>query len=318
MKLIRLLPIALVPVLVQCGGEARPIQSAQAAPQVSASASAAAPAPARTYPIRMHWAHRVGVRTHAILDDDKRDQTVTRLPGQPANKSDKVTHAHLDGTLIVQEVDDKENARRTEIVVNEVWQTTGDGARVVLAPAGAHLMVTRAARRQDAQVTSNGQPASKELRDAMDGLLTLSIGGPTDDEVFGTAEPQAVGAEWGVNSAVAQKDLSDKGIVAGGMTGKVKLAGTERVRDVECLDLRVEFTVSGIESVSDLPPGSIVESGAVDAHMRGLFALSGNLARLGEEMETSTRMKVRVPTPQGNVQIDVKAYDRQRASYAPP
>jgi len=315
-KAISLVSVLSLLVLVRCGGEARPVETAKAVPL--ASAPPAAPAPAHTYPIKMHWVSRVGDRTHAIMDDDKREQTTTRMAGQPASKSDKVSHAHLDGTLIVAEVDDHTNARRTEIVVNELWQTTGDGAHAVLAPAGTHVMVTRAARREDAQVTVNGQPASKELREAIDDLMTLSIGGPSDDEVFGTAAPQAVGAEWSVNVAVAQKDLSDKGIVASSLTGKVKLAGTEHVGSVECLDIRADLIVSGIESVADLPQGSIIESGGVEAHMQGLFALDGKLGLLGEQLETSTRMKVRVPTPQGNVQVDVKSVDHRKATYSAP
>lgn len=314
MKLIQLLPIAF---LLQCGGEARPVQTAQLAPVASSSALPPAPAAARTYPVRMHSVNRVGDRTHAVIDDDKRDQTLTRLTGQASSKSDKVTHAHLEGIIVVQEVDDRANSRRSEIVVTELWQTTGEGARVVLAPAGAHVMVTRAARKQDAVVTVNGQPASKEQRDAIDGLMTLTVGGPSDDEIFGTTEPQAVGAEWGVNVGLAQKDLSEKGIVANSLTGKVKLAGIEQVGTAECLDLRADLTIAGITSVDELPKGSVIESASVDAHMRGLFAVDGR-GRLAEELETATKMKVKVPTPQGDVLVDIKSVDRRRASYASP
>jgi hypothetical protein len=314
-KLIALLPLASVLVLAQCGGEARPVQTAQLAPVPSASSST--PSAARTYPIRMHSDTRVGDRTHAVIDDDKRDQTVTKMAGQPASKSDKVTHAHLDGIISVQEVDDRANARRAEIVVTEFWQTTGEGARVVLAPAGAHVMVTRAARKADAVLTVNGQEATKEQRGALDGLMTLTIGGPSDDEIFGTTAPQAIGAEWDIQSALAQKDLAEKGIVATSLTGKVKLVGIENVRGTECLDLRADLTIAGITTVDDLPKGSVIESANVDAHMKGLFATDGK-GRQAEELETATRMKVRVPTPQGEVLVDIKSVDRRRASYSAP
>ena len=315
MKLNPLLAVAFSVVLVQCGGEARNVPTATLTPLVSAPP--AATAAVHTYPIRMRLVSHVGDRTHAVIDNDKRDQTVTRLTGQAASKSDKVTHAHLDAIMAVQEVDDRATARRTEMVVTDFWQTTGEGPRVVLAPAGAHIMVTRAARKQDAVVTVNGQPASKEQRDAVDGLMTLTVGGPSDDEVFGTTAAQTVGAEWDVNAAVAQKDLADKGIVATSLTGKVKLAGVEHVGSVECLDLRADLTIAGITSVDELPQGSVIEGGNVDAHMRGLFAVDG-AGRLAEELETATRMKVRVPTPQGEVVVDVKSVDRRRASYAKP
>ena len=260
----------------------------------------------------------VGDRTHAVIDDDKRDQTVTKMAGQSASKSDKVTHAHLDGIIAVQEVDDRANARRAEIVVTEFWQTTGEGgAHVVLAPAGAHVMVTRAARKADAVLMVNGQAASKEQRDALDGLMTLTIGGPSDDEIFGTTTPQAIGAEWDIQSTLAQKDLADKGIVATSLTGKVKLVGIENVRGTECLDLRADLTIAGITSVDELPKGSVIENGSVDARMKGLFAADGK-GRQAEELETATRMKVRVPTPQGEVLVDIKSVDRRRASYSAP
>ena len=74
---------------------------------------------------------------------------------------------------------------------------------------------------------------------------------------------------------------------------------------------------AGITSIDELGHGSVIESGSVTAHMRGLFPLDVKLARLSDEQEISVLMKVRVPSPQGNVQVDLKSVDHKRATLSP-
>ncbi|HSQ63347.1 MAG TPA: hypothetical protein VLM85_09035 [Polyangiaceae bacterium] len=300
-------------VLLGCGGGGGAEANVPVAPLASA------PAPARKYTVRLHRESHVGDKSRAVIDDDKQEHVVTRLLGVPPEKSDKKTHSHLVGTMVVREIGDRKDARRTEITVTELWQTVDGGARTVLAPPGARLAIARAARKEDAQVTVDDRPAPNELREAIDDLLTLTTGGPSDDEIFGSTVPQPIGAEWSPNVALAEKDMGEKGIVArpGGLSGKVKLVGTEQANGAPCLDVQADMDVDGIESIGDLPAGSSILSGRVSAHMRGLFPVDEKLGRMGEEMDVVTRAKMRVPSPKGDVEVDVKTVDRRTATYMP-
>ncbi len=300
-----------------CGGGAGPEASSATIPAASPS-TGAAPAGQR-YAIRMHRDSHVGERGREQIDSQKQETVISRLLGQPPSKSDKITHTRLVGTNVVQEIDEKKDVRRSEITVEEFWQTLNDGPKTVLAPPGSHVTIVRAKTKADAQVTIDGKAASKELREALDDVITVTIGGPSDDDIFGTKEPQAVGAQWLPNVSLAEKDLQDKGMVAkaGGISGKVQLVGTAKVDDVDCIDLQADMSVTGIEQVSDLPAGSVIQTGSVTAHMRGLFPLDEKMARRTDETDVVTKMKVRVPSQQGDVQVDVKAVEHRKGAYTP-
>jgi hypothetical protein len=299
-------------VILGCGGGSGGTTTVPVAPLASA------PAP-RKYVVHLHRDSHVGDKTRAVVDDDKQELVVSRLLGARPEKSDKKTHSHLVATMVVQELGKKNDAQSSELTVTELWQTVNGGPRAVLVPPGARIAITRAKEKDDAKVTIDGQPASKELRETLDDLLTLTTGGPSDDEIFGTNVPQPIGAEWAPNIALAEKDLGEKGIVArpGGLTGKVKLVGTEQANGVECLDVEADMDVDGIQSISDLPPGSSIQNGRVSARMRGLFPVDEKLGRMGEEMDVITRAKLRVPSPNGDVEVDVKSVDRRTATYMP-
>ena len=55
-----------------------------------------------------------------------------------------------------------------------------------------------------------GAPASGKVSKALDLVVNITSGGPTDDDIFGTTERKKAGDSWPINKAVAITDANAK------------------------------------------------------------------------------------------------------------
>lgn len=178
---------------------------------------------ARGYVIHVQRPSKVGDRWHVTADDETSERTSAQVASNPTHiDSSKTTHLHVDGTVVVHEL--QANGRsplQDETTVNQLWKTLDQGAKQALAPPGAHVAVGRAERK----------------------------------EVFGTPVPQSIGGEWRINEQLAEKSLAASGVVVspGMVTGATKLVGVQSIDGIECLDLENRMTVGALLSVGSLP-----------------------------------------------------------------
>lgn len=291
-------------VLTACGGGSTSVT----APTAGADPLAGA-AGAKTYAIHLTRPSHAGERWHVVADDTT-DKTVTQ-DGTVVQEKHRVLH--LDGVYTAVAVDDRGRPLRDHYDVKEL---TADGQP--LASAGVGIDVTRAGREEDAVVLVGGAPATAEVMDAIRTLLTVRSGGATDDEVFGTEQPQAVGAHWAVDTRLAHDDLlQDAGIDATTVTGDVWLAGLTRANDIDCLDVRAKLALDGL-ALPNLPKGSVVDLGHADVDMEATLPFDARPVRATEALTMSMKVRVRVPTPEGReATLSVTMTSKRTARYSP-
>jgi len=271
------------------------------------------------YTVHIKRPSKVGDRTRIIADDEKNERTSALVAGDTTPRdSNRATRIHVDGTVVVLELQsDGRSPLRDEITVSEFWASRDDGSKEVLAQAGAHVVVTRAAKKDDALATVDGRPASKSVRDALINLTTHT--GPSDDEIFGTTTPQSIGGEWAVNGPLAEKDLSVSGIIVspGGITGRTKLVGVQSINGVDCLELENTMTIGAIQSTGGLPPGSTVQNARMDVALHLLLPV--DQARLDVQSDMTLTMKgtFTVPSPKGAVRVTLESFEDKRGSVTP-
>jgi len=275
---------------------------------------------ARTYVIQVEHPRRVGDRWHVVADDESSARTSARVADAPAPvDSSKVTHVHVEGTVVVGALQPNERSPlRDETTVDELWTTLDLGAKQVLAPPGAHVVVERAAKKEDALVTIDGIPASQAVRDAIDPLFTLTTyTGPSDDEVFGSAVPQSIGGEWAINQPLAEKSLIASDVVAapGTVTGSTKLVGVQSIDGVDCLELEGKMTVGGLVSIGSLPPGSTIQSAAIDVALHLLVPVDEARGVTRSEMTMTMKGTFTVPSPRGPVLVSLESVKRAHSMH---
>jgi hypothetical protein len=276
---------------------------------------------ARTSVIHVQHPRRVGDRWHVVADDESSLRTVARVADAPPVDSIKTTYVHVAGTVVVDEL--QANGRsplRDETTVDELWTTLDLGAKQVLAPPGAHVVIARAAKKEDALVTVDGAPASQAVRDAVDPVFTLTTyTGPSDDDVFGTTAPQSIGGEWAINQALAEKSLIASGIVAspGAVTGTTKLVGVQSIDGIECLELEVRMTVGAVQSIGSLPPGSTIQSASIDVGLHVLMPPDETRAVSRSDMTMTMKGTFTVPSPRGPVVVSLDSIKHARSEQQP-
>lgn len=279
-----------------------------------ATATAAPATSGKTYVIHLGRKRHAGESMRLVADDERDERTSAQLEGVATSKdSRKAIHVHLDGTDVLDALQpDGHSALRDTVTVNEFWETKDGGAQQSLARAGARLVLARAAKKEDATVTIDGRVGSKIVRDAVDALTSLKTNtGPSDDAIFGTKTPQAVGAEWPANTALAESDLATRGIVVapGSLTGGSKLVSVSSEDGGDYLDIESHVHVGALKSISELPPGSTVEDATIDVVFHTSLPVDESRIEPKSDMRVAMKGTFKVPSPKGVVRVALDTVD---------
>ncbi|HEY2367323.1 MAG TPA: hypothetical protein VGH87_13095, partial [Polyangiaceae bacterium] len=216
---------------------------------------------------------------------------------------------HLDGISTVLAVNGSGRATRTR---EQIADLAIDGKSVL----HGIVEIERAPKEKDAVITVDGKPASDEARDALKSILKLSSGGPTDDDIFGTKTPQAIGAHWNVNTQLAHDDMKDDtGLDAANVTGDAWLEGVAPVDGKDALDFRAKMSLDGLVPV-DVPEGSTVEAGRADVVVSAMLPIDGKPERTTESMDTKVMFRMRVKTPKGPAVVAVTVASKRATKFS--
>ena len=115
----------------------------------------------------------------------------------------------------------------------------------------------------------------------------------TDDDIFGTKTPKAVGDSWPMNSALASEDLKGTGlsIAADKLHGKVTLKSIDTVGSAACLDLVGDMQADTF-APGDAPPGTTFDQTSITAVFRGCFPVNPAVPSHREGGDVSFQMRV--------------------------
>lgn len=302
-----------------CGGAAAPsaAPTATSAPGGSEpSTEPRAPAtalpealPEGSYRIALTRPERVGSRIH--IQRSVRELSTTRVIRarrvvDEQRKQTSVRFVALAEALAVNAVG---KATRTRFEIERFEADGPHGPEPVLPPRTV-LTVQRGSKPQQ-KVTSSAGPLDARQLAAVKLVTTLDVSRVTDQQIFGSAEPRAIGESWPIAGDMARESLAGEGMAtAGRVEGSTRLLGVRKVGDVECLEVLARIEVSGLDP-KDMPEGSEVERGELQARMTGLYPIDHQLPLLEQHQSMTIEIVTRVPDPKapksGHVLVQVQS-----------
>lgn len=273
--------------------------------------------PQATYAIHLNRPSRVGDRTHIAITGEEEKITTTRRGGHVVSEDHDKKRARMDAIGTILELDEKSEGARVGYDVTDF--TFARGGRELVHMRQGHVEIARATKEDDATVTVNGEPATDDVRDAVKVLMSLRRGGPSDDEIFGTKTPQHIGGHWRIDEKRALEDLAaDQGAMMSTATisGDAWLENVTRADDVDCLDVHAKVQIDNLDFSNKVPNANVDVSRAV-ATFSGMFPIDTSLGRVGDRMLIEMTVKLRVPSPAGEISVEMEGVSRREGSYQP-
>jgi hypothetical protein len=192
---------------------------------VSLAILVAAHVSAQDYAIKMHQPLKVGQRyKFTAVGIESSENSMTSQERVLKNQKEELT-LEMESQATVLAVDAKGRPTKESHTVVKLLQ--GAGKEPMLA-AGTIVIASRPGRKTVFEI--GGETATSAVAKALDLAVSITSGGPTDDEIFGTTERKKVGDRWSVNEALALKDSNEKLSTAGMSVESVK--GTTTLQKV--------------------------------------------------------------------------------------
>ena len=198
-----------------------------------------------TYEVRLHRPAKAGDRFRIAAKIAIESETSTTFDNEDADVEKVNAACKFTGELGVVAVTTKGLVSELKLKIAEV-ECMSDGSKSDFFKSGDVIHVRY--DREEKAVEVNGSEPDELQGTVIDDLLSVaSDTEPTDDEVYGTKEKVAPGAEWPMNSDLAAKSWSEEGfegMKAGDIKGTTKLVETTTLDGQPALRFRGALKVS--------------------------------------------------------------------------
>lgn len=283
--------------------------SACAAPHPLPSvAPSAAPT---TFAIRLHRPQKPGDRG-VVWTSVRSRRTTTVVEGDRTVKRETVDREiELEARVVVLAVDGAGTPTHLEYTIESLNVQSPEGRSEPL-PRGSVIAAERGHERVTYRAVA---PLSPEAQKAMDEVVGPRSSESTDDEVFGTAEPQGVGAIWPMNTALAAKSLAAAhlDVPAEAIRGQTHLVGLAEVAGRPCLEVAGELTIRD-PRIIDLPDGR-PESAELRSSYRKLVPIDTAAPEVDSTLRIDVDVALRValgPNREGMMTVSSRKESRRR------
>lgn len=300
---------ALVLVFVTACGGAKPVASVEIPlPQSQAQTG--------VYAIKLDRPSHVGERSHWIVTADEERITTTRRGPDVVSDDHTRERGRLDAVVTVLSLDAE--GKTGDIGFDIADLTYSDGERELLHKKHGKLQLTRAKREADAKVTFDGLEATDDMRRAAKLLITLTNGGPDDDEVMGPPGPQRVGSHWRIDGKRAGDALAqdEGGEMMNGaqVSGDAWLEGVGLVGGVDCLDVHAVIHIDGLDVTSKVP-NAVPDVARITLTVSGKFPIDGARGRVSDHQLVEATIKLKTPSPNGEITMETNYASRRDGRY---
>lgn len=310
-------PWALLALLLSaCGGGAAeapaPTTSTTSAPAEVGEGTS----PDRTYTIQLHRPLSVGDQNLVAIEVEEVEQSRGVIGDRVVRAVDETVGVTLGAIRTVESVDDSGEWTRARFVIVEATLRDAEGERSFLEE-GQTLIVDRGGEEPTMEL-SNGD-LTDEIRGALGRALSLQIQPESTDDIFGTPDPQPVGASWDLNLEQAARGLSRGGklrVTADQLAGRATLVGLEQVHGIDCLRIGAEMAASELE-IPDVPPGSQLDEAELAVSFDGCFPTAASMPRVQGSHVMTARFRMIVPTEEGPMEMAMQMR-KARASVVGP
>lgn len=124
------------------------------------------------------------------------------------------------------------------------------GTRTELAKPGAVIVASFQGKRKTFRI--DGQAVDAQSAKALELVVDISRGGPTDDDIFGTKSRKKSGDTWDMSGILAARDLAKRSDVdARNLSGKVTFESVSQDENAEMLSIK--WQVAGDARPVELP-----------------------------------------------------------------
>ncbi|NQT37051.1 MAG: hypothetical protein HQ581_06155 [Planctomycetes bacterium] len=252
--------------------------------------SVAPVAESQEYRIQLDRPSAVGQTYRVSVVAHEEQTNAVTLNGRELQREDKKFTVHFDAKITVLALSDNEQPVKESAVVERLDKIEGKKTTELVDKG---TVIVASIKDDKKQFTVDGRPVEAELAEVLEVAYSLGTG-KTDDEVFGTAEPQAVGDSWPMNAEAAADDpeLRELQIDKKNIHGKVTLQSVRRVGQVECLQILAKATIDNV--MPPMPEGADMKANRAVAQMRmtGLFPTDPTMDRLRESLEMTMEMQL--------------------------
>lgn len=281
------------------------------------SATPTTPTVGETFEMRLHRSAPVGHRGRLTVEAEKHMTTRIRVNGQA--QPDARQDLQLNFRAVEEVVSVTPSGERLESRFSvERFETLDAQGPHELAHSGQVVTIVRGTRWPDARVTIDGHPVEEPVSDALRMAVSMATGDPTDDEIFGTAQRQSIGASWPVDGELALRDLRSAVGVPSTLTGRTRLDARTMVEGADCLDLSAEME-GNFGGTAAPRPGSPVIRGTIHATRRWLFPVEERLHGLARA-STMTMELVTVVQPntsRDHEEVHLSLIQRKTETFTP-
>jgi hypothetical protein len=259
------------------------------------------------YPIRFSGNDKAGQKYSLTATCENSQQINLKMGGRVEREGEDFRVA-LEAQVEILEVDSRGEPFRLTFTVSKLTKTDVRATTELLKPGA--IVDVDGSKAEPYSLRGGSMPDN--VREAFEMFHTNNKPNRpnSDDDIFGTTEPKAVGESWSINSAAAAKDLaadSPMVITAERLSGKMTVISVDQIQGASCLNTNGELKGDGI-TLKTPPPGVDMKEGSMSMKFGGCFPVDrsqhshrhhGDMeVRLrgegiaGLTLETSTRRKV--------------------------
>jgi hypothetical protein len=214
----------------------------------------------------------------------------------------------FQGHASILEVDTKSRPVKVAFTVERFTKTEG-GATVELLKPG---MIILADGGRKSPLSLKEGTLEDSAREAFGVVYSTHMpGDATDDEIFGSSKPRAVGERWPMNSLLASQSLRRSGVTVSPdrLSGGVSILAKEKVGDIDCLNMRGEMQAEGF-TFEGAPPELTATHPAVSAVFRGCYPSDASELSHREGADLTMRMSL---TSKGGATVDMSMHTQSDA-----
>jgi hypothetical protein len=258
----------------------------------------AATVAAQDYAIKLALPLKVGQRYQFTAAGNQSSENSMTAEQRVVRNQKEELSLEMESEVTVLALDAKGRSTKESHTIKKLLQ--GPGKQPLLV-AGTKVVASRPGAKLTFEIA--GEPVAGDVAKALELALSITSGGPTDDEIFGTRQRKKVGDRWPMNETLALQDgnakLAGSGLAIAKIKGATTLQKVTKDGAVDVLHLAADLTAT-------LAPAAQGPFTSVDATMTATFtgAFPTDLTKSIQEEGQTMTMVIKAsgkPNPEGPV-----------------
>ncbi len=220
-----------------------------------------------------------GQQVNVIAEGSESRKITAVINGTPQELDNSEIFVELNADASILNVDAEGRPTKIQYTVKRCVMNMNGTSKTVV-PKGSVFTAQRHDESQETHFSMNGEALGTNENAALQIIASLSQGGPTENDIFGTSEHQPVGASWDINTDKAIESFHSNTtlpISGADISGRSSLLAVREDKGQPCLmissRLSIENFVPGFE---ELPKGFELKRAFLTSMAQGLFPVDSS------------------------------------------